>query len=251
MTTTSRKHPSQRWIPTTPPSSCPEVCGASHSGEVEWRWFFHRRCSGLRNSCWKWGFVGSWNVSPACGMPGGEDGKVWISENTALLFIWHMGFMLELATGLFGGRGCICCKNNMMHNNVATRLSSRSSKHECIPVSHICHIACCWWTINWPTSWQLGEQTFYWMDHSWYSSYQMVQGFVHQSDLGGLLEVESFEHSNISLHHPSIDVFMWNSSKPVPKGPQNLVSRILTYTRAVAVKIDKNIKCCVNPHPIQ
>ena len=104
-----------------------------------------------------------------------------------------------------------------MHNNVATRLTSRSSRHECIPVSHICHIACCWWTINWPTSWQLGEQTFYWMDHSWYSSYQMVQGFVHQSDLGGLLEVESFEHSNISLHHPSIDVFMWNSSKPGEK----------------------------------
>ena len=24
-------------------------------------------------------------------------------KNTALLFTWHMGFMLELATGLFGG----------------------------------------------------------------------------------------------------------------------------------------------------
>lgn len=57
MTTTSRKHPSHPndGSQHSPPiSSCPEVCGASHSGEVEWRWFFHRRFSGLRNSCWKW-----------------------------------------------------------------------------------------------------------------------------------------------------------------------------------------------------
>ena len=77
-------------------------------------------------------------------MPGGEEieeGKVFFHQHV-FLFKWRTGFMLELASGLWGGWLHTLHKQlaDMLHNNVATRLTSRSSRHECIPVSQTSYV---------------------------------------------------------------------------------------------------------------
>ena len=169
-----------------------------------------------------------------CEMPGGEEieeGKVFF-PSTCFLFKWHTGFMLELASGLWGGWLHTLHKQHadMLHNNVATRLTSRSSSHECIPVSQISYVLLLMEKL-WPTSWQLGEQkSFYWMGYSWYLSHQLVPSTISRTATwSGVFNSFDHESSNISPHHSDIDVFMWNSSKPCKKG-KSLVSGIVTYT---------------------